>query len=525
MKKINIIKKMAILFCLGFTLLYGCNKRLDKLVTDPNNPSLDDPAVAQGAASALFSAAISNGLMKSFEFQRAQALYGDLYGQHFATSIGYFATDRYDINEAWLNAGLQTFYPRDLGSLVSIIKSQYATDNQKNIARIWKVFLFHRYVDYYGDLPYFNVLDITKPEVYDTQKDIYYDFFKELKEAAAALDLSNKQSYDAKDVIYGTFTNETLAWKKFANTLRLRLALRVSKKDPTKAKLEAEDAIANGVFTDNADNAFAKVNATLKNALNEITGFGEFRMSATSESILGGFKDPRLKEYFSPAIGGTGVNAPYVGVYNGIQNGANEFSSPENKSDNNSNVGPRFSKANEASNARIVLTYSETCFLISEAALNGWTVGNGTSQDWYNKGIEASMKQFGITDASAITAYQNNIVDSASKPAGTTRRITDLTLKFSTTPLEQREQIGIQKWIAIYPDGFEVWAEFRRTGYPKLYAPLNYVPTSTVPIGQFIQRIPYTGYLKSLNPSEVAKAETRMGGNGQNVKLWFAGGN
>ncbi len=520
------MRKIIIVFCLGFLALTNCTKRLDKLATDPNNPSLDDPAVAQGAASALFSAAISNGLMRASEFQRVQALYADLYGGHFATSAKYFQSDRYGINQTWLNAGLQLFYPRDIGNVVAIIKSDYATDNQKNIARIWKVFLFHRYVDLYGDLPYFNVMDITKPEVYDNQKDIYYDFFKELKESSNALDINTKLSFDAKDVIYGTVANETLAWKKFANTLRLRLAIRISKADPAKAKTEAEEAVAAGVFTDNADNAFARVNAILPNALNQISGFDEFRMSANSEGILVGYKDPRLKEYFSPAIGGTGADAPYVGAYNGLRNGLNpgDMDLPENKNINNSNLGPRFSKANEATNSRIVLTYAEACFLLAEAKLNNWNVGSASALEWYNKGIEASLKQFGINDAAAITAYQNNTTDMASTPAGTNRPITTQPVKFASAEAAQREQIAIQKWIAVYPDGFEAWAEFRRTGFPKLYNIANYEPGTDVPVGEFIQRVPYTDYLRTLNPKEVAKAETRMGGKGQSVKLWFAGG-
>jgi len=368
-------------------------------------------------------------------------------------------------------------------------------------------------------------MDITKPEVYDNQKDIYYDFFKELKEASNALDVNTKLSFDAKDVIYGASANETLAWKKFGNTLRLRLAIRISKADPAKAKTEAEEAVAAGVFTDNADNAFARVNAILPNALNQISGFDEFRMSANSESILVGYKDPRLKEYFSPAIGGPGADAPYVGVYNGLRNGLNpgDMDLAENKNINNSNLGPRFSKANEATNPRIVLTYAEACFLLAEAKLNNWNVGTGTAADWYNKGIEASLKQFGITDAATITAYQNSTA-TASTPAGLNRPVTSLPVKFASTEAEQREQIAIQKWIAVYPDGFEAWAEFRRTGFPKLYLPANYEPGTDVAAGQFIQRIPYTDYLKSLNPQEVTKAETRMGGRGQSVKLWFAGG-
>jgi hypothetical protein len=523
------MKKIFFIIAMATLVVSSCNKRLDDLSVDPNNPSLDNPAVAQGAANALFSSAISRGLMTAFEHQRLQALYTDLYSQYFATSAVYFPTDRYGLNEAWLNAGLQLFYPRDLGNLVSIIKSPYPSANQKNIARIWKVFLFHRIVDNFGDMPYFNVLDINLPEKYDDQKSIYYDFFKELKEASTALDVSIAQSYDAKDVIYGNLATETLAWKKFANSLRLRLAMRISLRDPAKAKQEAEEAIAAGLFTTNADNALARVNATLPNALNQISGFNEFRMSATSESILLGYNDPRLREFFSPAVGGTGVDAPYTNVYNGLQNGLMppDLSLPENKNSNNSNLGPRFSKANEATNPRIVLTYAEVCFLLSEAALNGWNIGSGTAEQWYNNGIDASMRQFGITDGAAIAAYQNNTTNLPTTPAGCARPVTTVPIKWSATTSISREQIGTQKWIATYPDGFEAWAEFRRTGFPKMYPPVNYEGTTDVPAGQFVQRTPYTAYLRSVNSAEVSRAETRMAvtGAGQKTKLWFAGGN
>jgi len=96
---------------------------------------------------------------------------------------------------------------------------------------------------------------------------------------------------------------------------------------------------------------------------------------------------------------------------------------------------------------------------------------------------------------------------------------------FSAVSSGQFEQIQLQKWIAVYPDGFEAWANFRRTDLPKLYTPANYDPSSDVTAGSFIQRIPYTDYMKGLNATGVAAAEARMGGGGQKVKLWFAGGN
>ena len=497
-------------------VLGGCTKNFDDINTDPNRPSLSNPAVAAGAANALFSSAISRGLMEAGEFQRVQALYADLYGQHFATSQGYFASDRYQINQGWLNFGWQLFYPRDIRNLVDIINSPNASNNQKQIARVWKVFLFHRMVDFYGDIPYFNAGDPAKPEKFDSQKEIYYDFFAELKDAVSKIDASG--SYDSKDVIYG---GNITQWKKFANTLRLRLALRVSKKDPSKAKTEAEASIAAGVFAANADNAMAKVSNIQPNAYNQISGWNEFRMSASMESVLVGYNDPRGTEYFSPLP--SSAAPAYVGKLNGIRNGTSsaDLGLPENSFGNNSNVGIKFSVANMNANARIVLTYAEACFLMAEAALNGYA-GASNAKDWYEKGITASVAQFG---GSLPGGFLSNNSALPTTPVGCARPISTLPVAFSGNPVEQFEQIQLQKWIAVYPDGFEAWANFRRTNFPKLYTPASYDPSSDVTPGEFIQRIPYTDYMKGLNATGVAAAETRMGGGGQKVKLWFAGGN
>jgi hypothetical protein len=512
-------RKLIYTFLIAGMVGTGCVKHFDDLNTDPNSPSLENPAVAAGAANALFSSAISRGLMLSNEFQRVQALYADLYGQYFATSATYFNSDRYQVNQAWLDAGWNLFYPRDIKNLVDIIKSPNANNNQKQIARIWKVFLFHRMVDFYGDIPYFDAGDPTKPEKFDSQREIYADFFKELTEAVNAIDAGG--SYDAKDVIYA---GNTAKWKAFGNTLRLRLALRISNVDPAKAKSEAEAAIAAGVFSGNADNALAKVSNQLPNALNQITGFNEFRMSATMESIMNGYKDPRIGEFFSP-VGSTG-DAAYVGKYNGIRNGTSttDLGLAENQNKNNSNVGLRFLPDNQFTNPRIVLTYAEACFLLAEAKLKGYA-GPGDAKTWYENGIRASMNQFGITNSALISAYLSSETDLPTIPAQTTAPVSPLPVAFSEVEAEQMEQIQIQKWLAVYPDGFEAWANFRRTGLPRFYAPANYDPTSDVIPGSFIQRLPYTDNMKSRNTSGVAAAETRMGGNGQAVKLWFAGGN
>jgi hypothetical protein len=514
------MKKLIIIFLIPALLLSGCTKRFEEYNTDVTRTTPDkaDP-------NALFGGAVTYGLMRSFEMQRVQALYPDLYSEYFGTSAVYFPTDRYGYNTTWLDAGWNLFFPREVNNCVTIMNSTAASAEQKAVARIWKVFLFHRYADLYGDLPYFNAAYPDKPQIFDAQKDIYYDFFKELDEAYNILNGSSATTaYSNQDPIYGASAGTNVAlWKKFANSLRLRLAIRISNRDAAKAKTEGEKAIANGTFTANTDNALARVSVNQPNPLNQITGFGEFRMGAAMESILLGYADPRLSEYFSVvADAAAAATKPYNGVANGLLpaqlTGANSNNSL-------SNVGPRFLGVNQATNPIIVLTYAEVCFNKSEAAALGWNVGTGTAEAWYNLGIEASMRQFGITNAAAITAYQNNTTALPVIPDGLTRAVSTLPVKFSAVAAEQNEQIGIQRWLSTYPDGFEGWANFRRTGFPKLYPPANLESTSDVPAGQFIQRLPYPDGVKGLSGAETTKAATRMGGDKQATKLWFAGGN
>jgi Susd and RagB outer membrane lipoprotein len=514
------MKKLSIVLLFALTVISSCTKNFEEINTDTTRPN-----PASSDANSLFGAAVSNGLMRAFEMQRVQALYPDLYSQYFATSAVYFPTDRYGYNTTWLEAGWNLIFPRDINNLITIMNSPAALPEQKAVARIWKVFLLHRYVDIYGDIPYFNVGYSNKPQVFDAQKDIYYDFFKELDESYNILNTSTSgAAYNNQDPIYGgTGATNVALWKKFANSLRLRLAIRISTKDPAKAKTEGEKAILLGTFAANTDNAFARVSAQAPNPLNQISGFGEFRMSATMESLLLGYSDPRLPQYFSVVTDATAaLTKPYNGAANGLLPAQLTGS---NTNATLSNVGPRFLGTSQATNPIIVLTYAEVCFNKSEAALLGWNVGTGTDEQWYNLGIAASMNQFGITNTTAIAAYQNDIVSLPVIPDGLTRATSTLPIKYATVTASKTEQISIQRWLATYPDGFEGWSNFRRTGFPKLFPVANLESTSDVAPGAFVQRIPYPDAVRSLSNAEVVKASARMGSDKQATKLWFAGGN
>jgi hypothetical protein len=449
------------------------------------------------------------------DYQQAQNLYADIYAQYFALTQTAFATDRFSIVQQWLNFQWISTYVRTMPALATIIKETKTPETKalNAIARIWKVFVVHRSTDYFGPIPYskIGIDDVSVP--YDSQKDIYYDLLKELSEASADLKSSLGQpSYGAQDVIYN---GNNARWLKFSNTLRLRLALRISKVEPAKAKQEAEAAVADGVMTDIVDDAYLKTTSDRPHGLGRITQWNEFRMSATIESVLKGYADPRLSSYFEPA--------KTDGQYRGLRNGMTpaEQTMPANEYNNASNVAPRFTPTNMATEPMTVIRSGEAYLLRAEGAVNGWNMG-GTAADLYAKGIEMSMRTNGITNATVINDYINSMnVPSAPGGSFNTPALSNIPVKFSSVPAQQREQIGTQKWLALFPDGHEAWAEVRRSGFPKRY---NVVHSDNpeIPETKFIRRIPFLEYDKSRNGPAVADAVKLLGGpdNGS-TPLWW----
>jgi hypothetical protein len=167
---------------------------------------------------------------------------------------------------------------------------------------------------------------------------------------------------------------------------------------------------------------------------------------------------------------------------------------------------------------------AESWFLRAEGALNEWDMG-GTAEELYNKGIEASMKSWGITDQTVIDDYTNGIslpVAPAPESGWNTPPLTDIPVKFSTVKEKQREQIGTQKWIALYPGDMEAWAEMRRTGYPKMY-PLIHSDNPDMPKDQMIRRIVFPDRAYQTDPKSTEAAVSLLGPGGDKVstKLWW----
>jgi hypothetical protein len=500
--KIYVTAGVLMVYALGMS---SCTKKFEEYNTNPTKlTELDASGVGNAYAAAQY-----RGLTASW--QTFQSLFADLYSQYFANIAQNFPSDRNVMVGNWLNGAWGAFYGQAIPPLLGKAENAgvYA------LANIWKVHMFLTRTDYWGPIPYSQVGNGLKQVDYDAQDVIYKDFIALLTKATADLAAyKGKNLLGNNDQIYGGDVNN---WILFANTLRLRIAMRMSGVEPALAKSNAEAAVAGGVLETNAHDAFFKVTANSLNTFNQATAWNEFRMSAAMESVLKGYADPRISKFYAPVQGTTNT-------FKGLRNGYTqvELANPLNQATATSNVADNFLPANQGNQPFHVMMAAEAWFLRAEGALKGWNMGSGTAREFYEKGINASMRQWGITDAAAIASYTAStstpipLQDAVNSPA-----MTDIPVAWSADPSKQMEQIITQKWLALWPNGHEAWAEYRRTGFPKLYPRIS-SENLKVPKDAIVRRTPYVVGEQQTNPKGLATGISKLGGpDDETTRLWW----
>ncbi len=458
---------------------------------------------------------------------------------HFCgyTACGIYNQEENIMNTGWHNTGFNSQYVTTYAPLQSIMEVSKDRDIAAyNIALVWKVFIFQRITDIWGPVPYTDAGSGKESVTYESQKDIYYKMFDDLAKAITVLKAELQKTpalnvFGLGDMVYA---GDATKWLKFANTLRLRLAIRISNIDPSKARQEAEAAIAGPMMEVNADDALVAVNkwGSGGNGMPRMESFYQDVMSSSMESYLVGYNDPRLQEYFSvvasdATMSATGYPAEFksnVGGYHGMTSGFEPLL--VNYLRAHSKFGPRFKDGNQLVTPINILNSAETWFLKAEGAWRGWNMG-GTAQSFYEKGIETSIKQWrgAAFSATTITDYINsNAVPVAPKNHPyNDPPVSTIPVKFSSNTTTQFAQIMTQKWIALYPVSFEAWAEYRRTRLPVLYAK-KYSANAVVnpALGQIVTRLPYTTDEKNTQAAQIEKAVQMLGGPDlETTPLWW----
>lgn len=465
-------------------------------------------------------------------YQLIYSLMGDIYSGHQGTSDAYgnngVNNSTYAMIPAWYGAAFPNAYKNEMAPWYFIKKkSETSSPSTYALAQILKVMAMHRVTDMYGPLPYTQFVAGSTNTPYDSQEVIYNSFFTDLDAAISVLTDFVQKNPGAKplakfDLIYG---GDFVQWLKFANTLKLRLAMRIVYANPGKAQQAAEQAVSAGVMTGNNDNALLKVDgSTTINPLYTITyPYNDTRMGANMESFLKGYNDPRAGLWFNKVALPAGSTPDFHGIRNGSKFTGHAYDP--------------FSTLNVTLSTPVQwMTASEAYFLRAEGALRNWNM-NGTAQNLYETGIKTAFSQpIGGTNLAAgdATTYIN---DATSKPApyvdplnngnsvaAGNANLSTITIKWNSTDNFERnlERIVTQKWIALYPDGQEAWSEFRRTRYPKVFPVPNNFSNGAISTDIQIRRSPFPQNEYLNNNAAVLQGVSLLGGpdNG-GTKLWW----
>ncbi len=423
-----------------------------------------------------------------------------LWAQHIAKDR-FTDEDRYSIRPATIDGNWSSFYSGELEDFQTILDQTDPAESPNLVgpALVMKSWTFGIMTDIWGDIPYSEANQGTAnfTPKYDRQQDIYNGILSDLASASDMMSAGGA-GYGSADPIY---QGDAGKWQRFANSLRLRFALRLVKVDPALSESEATAAINAGVFNSNADNALLHWPG---DGTNDSPFYNTFRTrddQHVSQTLVDTLKalyisieagndtifDPRLAVYADPITSAL-PDTLYVGAPNGLQ----DEDAIAIGLANTSRVGEAYRQRDTPS---ILMTYSEVLFGEAEAAARGWTAGDAATL--YADGIRASMQYNGIDEAV--------IDDYIASP------------RVAYDPSTGLTQIALQKWIALYAQGADAYAEYRRTGVPDLQPGPAVITDPKI----VARRLTYPLAEQSFNNENLQAAIAAQGGASLNDRVWW----
>lgn len=516
MKKLKYIMIIALLFISG-----ACTDGFEELNQNPNQ--ITDESLKQDFQ--IVGSKYAPMFRNIFGNQVDHNLSNESWAQHLAQPtvfVGNANNTTYDItwNGYWNRVYGQIMSPSGL-----VI--QLATDAELPLfvewARLIRIIGISRLTAYHGPVIFTDFG--AEGAAYDSEPDLYNAMFTQLDEIQAVfnanIDASDLAAFDPH---YG---GDITSWIRFINSLRLRLAMRISKVDPALAKAQGEKSLNDpiGVISSNAENFNVNLYGSGYHPVTISFAWNDTRMSATMESVLVGYEDSRISKFFDPVADASLVPDHPAYPYKGIRNGA----SLDAKDDHipYSTISSDFKSVTE----RRLMGYAEVEFIKAEAALRGWS-GVGTAQEHYEAGVTASFDEWGAGGAAAYLADDtklpidyDDIVYSGDRNDFVNKIM--VTVKWDDVASNEikLEKIITQKWIAARTNTMEAWVDHRRTGYPKL--PFIYENNSSsedgiVPDDEFLKRVVFTNGQRNDNAASVAAAVATMKGPDEiNTRLWW----
>lgn len=410
-----------------------------------------------------------------------------LFSQYW-TETQYTDEVNYDIRGRDIGGGLFLYMYRDVlvdlqAARTLINEDEFLDENTKSaqlgVIGLLEVYTWSVLVDTYGDVPYTEALkgvDNLTP-VYDNDADIYADLFTRIDAALANLD-AGSQSFGSADLVYDGFTDQ---WKKFGNSLKLRMAVRTADYDHDRSVTLAQEAVTAGVFESEDDNFSFPFEATPPNT-NPIwvslvqSGRDDFLVADTFVDLISPLDDPRADVFMADN------KDPYVGAPYGVGSAFTDYT----------HIGDAWYQPDLEA---VLLSYDEVQFLLAEAVERGLI--SGDAETYYNQAITASIIYWGGTEAEAA-AY-----------------LAQPSVAYDTAGSTWQEVIGNQKYIALYGRGFEAWSSWRLLDYPNTFSrpPIS---EEAVP-----RRYLYGNDDKDVNPDNYAAASAAMGGDKKDSRVFW----
>lgn len=520
MKTRNIFTAFAAsLLLLG---LGSCTKNFEEISKDHYNAHEEDLAEDNLKLGSMFQQlersvmVYADGTYLDSDYQIMYNLCAETWGGYMAATLGNGQNSGWNVTDTWHRRMFTVKYEYGMAAYTNL--AAYAEENdlplQLALGKILKVATMHQVTDYYGPIAYSQTGSVSG-NLYDSQEEVYRQFFEELDEAISVLEPyaeAGTTILEEYDLVYG---GSLTKWVQFANSLRLRLAMRVVYAAPELAQTEAEKSVNSslGVVTANSGNAIVSDTGFRHPlyAINVEFNDADTQMNASMDCYLNGYNDPRTFKMVKAASDGS-----FHGVRNGIS--PDDWTPYKNSANNVS-----------APNASVYklcwLNAAEVAFLRAEGALRGWSMG-GTAQEFYEQGITLSFEEWGatgadsyISDATSVpAAFIDNVANnSASAPSTVT-----IAWDEADSAEAKLEKIGTQKWIALFPNGCEGWAEYRRLHYPVLLVPVNNYSNGVVDNTQQMRRVPYPVSEQSDNPEGYASGLAALGGeDNAGTRLWW----
>lgn len=517
--KINNIKKSLI--CFSLVTLVGCTGNFEEINSNPDGFTYDETTQGFAHISSPFSTMFDNVMVNTpgWKYQVAIDLSGNTWGG-YTTAPGFDGANNlsYALSDNWNVWGWEAAYAQVMANYLKVEKeSKGKYDEFYALATIIKVQTLHKAADSWGPIVYSQYGTTDAAIGYDSQEEVYGLMFKDLdfavNELTRRIDAGEATSFDKID--RSTYVGEYEKWVMYANSLRLRLAMRIVKVNPAIAKTEAEKAVNQkfGVMTSAGDTFMVVKNLSQHPLRVASYDYNDSRMSADMESIMGGYNDPRMKVYFK-------TSAQFPGEYKGIRTGG--VLGDKSLHLNFSNFGKIIDEDKQV----VWMNAAEVYFLRAEGALRGWNMG-GDAKSLYETGIKASFDQLATGGAADYIANDvrmaKDYVDPVA-PFNNGLAVNKVTVAWNDAASNEvkLQKIITQKWIANFPDGMEAWSDHRRTGYPKLLPILNNLSGGKISTELGVRRINFVSSEKDGNPEGLKTGIAKLNGpdNGGTRTWW-----